>query len=294
MATFYETIYRPPTEARSLLLEVSAGCSYGKCTFCRLSDGSVPLQLASPQMLIDSLMELVAGGEGGERLYLTGENVLAFKTRYLLDLFALVRSYLPGIREFALYGRADDIAGKSDEQLSWLHEAGLDTVYVGVESGNPQVLLACNKGETPEEIVLQLHRLDAAGIRYGLSSILGLGGTALWREHARDTAALYRQVAPKSIRVMTLTPLPGTPLAADVAAGRFQIPSTRTILEEERLLLEGLDGISPCRFVGNHGSNALPLTGNLPDDRKKLVNILSAALAEGAVPDGAPGGSARW
>lgn len=294
MATFYDTIYRPPTEARSLLLEVSAGCSYGKCTFCRLSNGEVPLQLASRGMLIDSLMELATRGEAGKRLYLTGENVLAFRTRYLLDLFELVKSFLPGIREFAMYGRADDIAGKSDQQLSWLHEAGLDTVYVGVESGNARVLETCNKGETPEEIIRQLHRLDRAGIRYGLSSILGLGGEELWREHARDTAALYLQVSPRSIRVMTLTPLEGTPLAADVAAGRFRLPPPRMILEEERALLEALDGVSPCRFVGNHGSNALPLVGNLPGDRQRLIGILTAALEGGPVPEAAPGGPARW
>lgn len=294
MATFYDTVYRPPTEARSLLLEVSVGCSYGKCTFCRLSSGEIPLQLASPKMLTDSLMEMVNSGAAGERLYLTGENVLAFQTRYLLDLFGLVKSYLPDIREFAMYGRADDIGRKSDEQLGWLREAGLDTVYVGVESGNASVLAACNKGETLAEIIQQLHRLDRAGIRYGLSSILGLGGTELWREHARDTAALYLQVSPRSIRVMTLTPMQGTPLAADVAAGRFHLPPPRLILEEEHLLLEALDGISPCRFVGNHGSNALALVGNLPNDRQKLLNALSAALEEDAVPDRISGTPLRW
>lgn len=277
MSTFYETVYRPPTEARSALVEISVGCSYGKCTFCRLSDGSIPLQLASPQTICDSLGELAEQGEWGDRLYLAGENVLAFQTRYLLDLFKLAKSYLPGIREFAMYGRAEDIAHKSGGQLSQLRLAGLDTVYVGVESGNAQVLRWCRKGETPEEIVSQLHRLDQAGIRYGLSSILGLGGIEGWREHALDTAALYRQVTPKSIRVMTLTPWPGTRLAEEIEAGRFKVPPSRIILEEERLLLESLD-VAPCRFVSNHVSNPLPLLGNLPDDRPRMLAALAAAL----------------
>ena len=93
---------------------------------------------------------------------------------------------------------------------------------------------------------------------------------------------------------MTLTPLEGTPLAADVAAGRFRLPPPRMILEEERALLEALDGVSPCRFVGNHGSNALPLVGNLPGDRQRLIGILTAALEGGPVPEAAPGGPARW
>ncbi len=158
MSTFYETVYRPPTEAASALLEISVRCSYGKCTFCRLSDGMVPLQLASFQTIYDNLVDLAEQGETGQRLFLAGENVLAFQTRYLLDLFKLARSYLPNIREFAMYGRADDIAHKSDKQLSQLQQAGLDTVYVGVGSGNAQVLRWCRKGEIPQEIAAQLHR----------------------------------------------------------------------------------------------------------------------------------------
>ena len=102
MSTFYETVYRSPTEAASALLEISVRCSYGKCTFCQLSDGMVPLQLASPQTICDNLADLAEQGEAGQRLFLAGENVLAFQTRYLLDLFKLARSYLPNIREFAM------------------------------------------------------------------------------------------------------------------------------------------------------------------------------------------------
>lgn len=284
MDTFYETIYRPPTEARSLLLEVSSGCSYGKCTFCRLSDGSVPLRLASPQMLCGNLAELAAAGEMGERMYLTGENVLAFKTQYLLDVFSLVRTYLPQIREFAMYARADDIEAKTDEQLAQLHAAGLDTLYVGVESGNAQVLADCKKGETPEQMIAQLHRLDQAGIQYGLSSILGLGGQALWREHATDTAALYRRVTPRSIRIMTLTVHPGTPLAANVRDGSFQPLEPRQVLEEEKLLIQELEGVT-CRFVANHGSNLVPMVGNFPQDRQQFLEKLTAALEDGALFD---------
>jgi radical SAM superfamily enzyme YgiQ (UPF0313 family) len=243
-----------------------------------LSEGSVPLRLASPQVICDNLQELSELKDLGHRLYLAGENVLAFKTRYLLDLFRLIKSYLPGVNEFAMYGRANDVARKSDDQLAQLKAAGLDTVYVGVESGNPTILKDCKKGVTPQTIVTQLHRLDATGIHYGLSSILGLGGTSMWRENAIDTAKLYRQVSPKSIRVMTVTAWEGTPLAAAVLAGTFVIPSSKQILMEEQLFLKTLEGVSPCRFVGNHVSNPLPLVGDLPQDFPRLHETLAQAI----------------
>ena len=280
METIYEKIHRPPPEARSALLEVSVGCSYGKCTFCRLSNGEIPLQLVSPAVLMANLAEMAAQGETAERMFLTGENVLAFKTQYLLDVFSLVRSYLPQIREFAMYARADDVLRKTDKQLETLRTAGLHTVYVGVESGNAQVLSLCMKGETPEQITCQLQRLDRIGIQYGLSSILGLGGSDMWQQHALDTAALYNQVHPRSIRVMTLTAMPGTPLEKEIAAGSFHPLSPQQILREELLLLKSLQIKKPVRFVGNHVSNDVPMVGNLPEDLQLLIRNLESALQD--------------
>lgn len=286
MATLEETVFRPPLEAGSALLEVSLGCSYGKCTFCRYSDGKTPLQLISPEMLCENLEELVAQGESSKRMFLLGGNVLAFKSRYLTDIFQLVRRYLPNISHFSMYARADDITGKTDGQLEDLRREGLDTLYIGVESGNARILASCRKGETPEEIIAVLHRLDKAGIRYGLSSILGLGGAEMWRQNATDTAALYNQVSPVSIRVMTLTPMEGSPLAEDIASGRFVLSSRRLILEEERLLLETISpAYGRCLFVGTHVSNSVPIRGMLPAARGVMIETLSRAIAEADAGD---------
>lgn len=280
MSTLEETVYRPPLEARSALLEVALGCSYGKCTFCQYSNNETPLQLVSSEMLSENLDELLHQGEQSNRMFLLGGNVLAFRTRYLLDLFHFVQSYLPGITQFCMYARADDVSHKSDEQLTALRAAGLQTLYIGVESGNLNILRMFHKGETPQEIIAALRRLDKIGIQYGLSSILGLGGTDLWRENALDTAALYNQVKPVSIRVMTLTPMPGTPFASDVEQGAFHQLSPRAVLEEEQLFLEHLQcpATSPCRFAGNHVSNTVPLQGTLPADRTRLLTTLREAI----------------
>lgn len=296
MATLEETVYRPPMESRSALLEIALGCSYGKCAFCQYSNGETPLQLLSSEMLGENLDELVAQGEKSSRMFLLGGNVLAFKTRYLLDVFRFIQGYLPSVTQFCMYARADDVAHKTDAQLGELRAGGLCTLYIGVESGNLQILRMCRKGETPEEIIHALHRLDRAGIQYGLSSILGLGGAGLWRENALDTAALYNQVRPSSVRVMTLTPMPGTPLAAEIGSGAFQRLSPRGVLEEELLLLENLrcPEDSPLSFSGSHVSNAVPLSGVLPAERERLLAVLRDAL------DGESGGHAaappplRW
>lgn len=280
METIYETIYRPPTEHKSALLELSVGCSWGRCTFCRLANGAIPLQAAARETLEANLLEMACAGETPHRMFLTGENALAFKTSYLLETFGLVRRFLPSVREFAVFGRADDVLSKTPEQLDALQKAGLATVYVGVESGNAAILRRVRKGAGPKQTTASLKRLDEAGIAYGLSAIMGLGGPEMWEDHARDTAALFNGVNPASIRLMTLTPMPGTPLAEEVEAGTFTLSSPLQILREERMLIGLLNpGKKGYRLVANHVSNQIPITGNLPQDREKLLDILDRALA---------------
>lgn len=285
MQTFYETIYRPPLEAASSLLELSTGCSWGKCVFCRLAAGDMPLQLASEAVLRQNLLEKSLAGEMPERMFLTGENALSFKTSYLLHVFSLVRAYLPFVREFAMFGRAVDVATKSDGQLRQLKDAGLATVYVGLESGNAETLRRMAKGVTPGELREQLLRLNQAGIGYGLSAIFGLGGVEFSREHALDTASFINSVYPESVRFMTLRPLPDTPLAKMLASGKFRQLSAKEALAEERMLIAGLDpGGHSYRLYANHVSNAVPLLGELPKDRERILKTLDDALTR-SVPD---------
>lgn len=279
MYTLEERVYRPPLEADSALLEVSLGCSYGKCTFCRYANGETPLQLLPPEILGDNLAEMAEEGVGGNRMYLLGGNVLAFKAKYLIDVFQYVQRYLPQITQFSMYGRADDVLHKTDSQLKSLRQAGLHMVYIGVESGNREILKNTRKGETPEEIVRALHKLHEMQIHYGLSSILGLGGQEMWRRHALDTADLYNRVSPDSIRVMTLTAMPGTPLEQNVQNGRFKPALPHTILKEEALLLQNIRYADhECWFTGTHVSNSVPIEGNLPADKQKMLDTLQKVI----------------
>lgn len=282
MQTIYETIYRPPLEAGSSLLELSVGCSWGRCAFCRLADGHIPLQLVPESILRQNLLEKSLNGEMPERMFLTGENALSFKTDYLLRVFSLVRAYLPTVRQFAMFGRAVDVETKSDSQLEQLKNAGLATVYVGLESGNSETLRLVAKGVTPETMYRQLRRLDQVGIDYGLSAIFGLGGEDLSAGHARDTAGFINSVRPQSVRFMTLTIMPGTPLARMAEQGKFRQLSPQAALAEERSLINALEpGEGGYRLWANHVSNSLPLAGNLPEEKERLLKALDAALENG-------------
>lgn len=282
MQTLYETIYRPPLEAGSNLLELSVGCSWGRCAFCRLADGHIPLQLVPERILRQNLLEKSLSGEMPERMFLTGENALSFKTDYLLHVFTLVRAYLPTVREFAMFGRAVDVETKSDNQLEQLKDAGLATVYVGLESGNSETLRLVAKGVTPEKMHWQLRRLDLLGIGYGLSAIFGLGGKDLSVDHARDTAGFINAVRPQSVRFMTLTIMSGTPLARMAELGKFRQLAPQDALAEERSLIQALEpGETGYRLWANHVSNSLPLAGNMPEDKDRLLKALDTALKQG-------------
>lgn len=295
MTTLEETVYRPPLEAGSGLLEISLGCSYGRCAFCQYSDGKTPLQLVPSEILCENLKEAASAEKNKKRYFLTGGNVLAFRERYILDIFRLVRNYLPEVSEFAMYARADDVLRKGLSQLKELRGCGLKTLYIGVESGNAKILRLCRKGETPEEIVQALHLLDEAGISYGLSSILGLGGMVLSRDNALDTAALYNSVSPASIRVMTLTPMKGTPLDGDVKSGNFRLLTERRIIEEEVLLLESITlSEGGCFFIGTHISNAVPIEGKLPGDKRRMLSELHTALLSDAACGVSGGAVSKW
>ena len=295
MSTLDEIVYRPPLEANSALLEVSSGCSYGQCTFCQYADNKTPLQMMPPEVICDNLEELVEQKEVATQMFLLGGNVLAFKSRYLLDLFQLVKSYLPQIDSFSMYARADDVLKKNGEQLKSLKEHGLDTLYIGVESGNADILKSVKKGESPQEIIKALNTLDKAGISYGLSSILGLGGPSLWEKNATDTAALYNQVSPVSIRVMTLTPKPGTPLEESVKKGNFKLLSALEILKEELLLLRSIGNLpKECIFVGNHVSNSLSISGTLPREKETLIAKLEQAIKSPMEEGASKGNLTQW
>lgn len=276
-----EIVYRPPLEAESVLLEVAVGCSYGKCTFCQSSArGSRPFHAIPLETVAENARTLgsTPSEAGRESCFLLGDNVLAFPTDHLKAVFGYVNQWLPDVKRFAMYARAHDVIAKGWEGLLELKEKGLENIYMGVESGSDRILEDCRKGETTADLRRACELLDSVEISCHLSSILGLGGQALWKEHAVATAQFFNSVRPASVRVLTYTPEAGTVLAEQVEQGRFHMLTPAQALLEEYVLLYALEPQNQYLFVGTHITNNVALAGFLPDHKGELLAKLKEAL----------------
>lgn len=276
-----EIVYRPPLEAESVLLEVAVGCSYGKCTFCKSSAAdTAPFHIIPLETVEKNARTLgsTPSEQGREGCFLLGENVLALPMDHLKAVIGFVNKWLPDVKRFAMYARAHDVIHKGWEGLLELKELGLENIYMGVESGSDRILTECRKGETSADLRLACELLDSLEIAYHLSSILGLGGRELWKEHAVATAQFFNSVRPASVRVLTYTPEEGTVMAAQAESGAFHMVTPAQALLEEYVFLYALKPSNRYLFVGTHVTNNVSLAGFLPDHQQTLLAKLKEAL----------------
>lgn len=269
-------IIRPPSEANSIILQVTVGCSYNKCTFCGIYKDT-PFRLKSPETIDSDLQFAQKYYRRQKRVFLADGDVLILSQNRLIELLRKIRRQLPWVRKISLYGNARAIRSKSAEQLACLQSLGLDRVYMGLESGCDVVLLTVNKGETAASMLAAGEKITAAGLFLSVTVLLGLGGTALSAQHAIDTAGVLNKMAPHQIAALTLMPLENTPLGREVAAGTFTLLSPSAILQELHLLISHLQNVK-CQFHANHASSYLPLAGRLPRDKDTFLATIAMAL----------------
>jgi radical SAM superfamily enzyme YgiQ (UPF0313 family) len=273
-------IFRPPSEAQSLLLQVTVGCSHNRCVYCDMYRDKQFRAKPFAQIEAD-LREAAALGQRGiqtERVFLCDGDALILSTRKLLDILAAIRAQLPWVTRVGTYGDTRSVGRKSVEELTQLREAGLGIVYHGMESGDDQVLERIDKGGTRPELLTTASKLRAAGITHSVIVLLGIGGVELSEQHARNTAATLSEMDPPYVGALTTTIVPGTPLAQMAARGQFELPSKFRMLEELRTLVAE-SGFSDCRFSSNHASNYLPLRGTLPRDQPAMLALLDEVIA---------------
>lgn len=276
-------LIRPPAEARSVILQVTVGCSHNRCRFC--GTYPYPFRVRPMAELLEDLNGLAAMRPGARRVFLADGDVLGLPQPLLLELLEAMATRFPKLGRVGVYGTARDVARKTDDELAALARLGLRTVYMGLESGSDAVLAAVEKGATADEMVRAVHRLGNAGLRVSVMALLGLGGKVRSREHAVDTGRVLGRMNAAYTSLLALTVLPGTPLAEDVRAGRFEPLDDDGMLRELRCILEELR-CERTIFRANHASNPLPLEGSLPRDRERLLAEVDAALAgrRGLVP----------
>lgn len=275
-------LFRPPSEAESLLLQVSLGCSHNKCTYCTMYDldeqrfGVKPMSTVLAD--IEEAARISEAGPPIRRVFLCDGDALILPTDHLAKIMGRLRERIPTVRRVGIYGDARSILRKSPAELAQLKELGLGIVYHGVESGDDAVLTRVVKGSSAAEAVEAAGRLREAGIRHSVMVMLGLGGLAGSADHAARTADILTAMDPPFVGALTTTVLPGTPLAVEQAEGRFTLPDRWGLLEELRVIIRD-SSFSRCRFHSNHASNYLPLSLNLPADRTRALDALDRVLA---------------
>ena len=273
---YIEPLFRPPSEAHSLLLQITVGCAHNRCTFCAMY-AAKKFRVKPLETVFADIDEAAASRFRPDRVFLMDGDALIAKTDHLLAILNRIRERLPMVERVGIYGDARCIAHKSDEDLRALREAGLGMVYHGIESGHDEVLALLNKGSTAQEAQRAALRIRAAGMQYSAIVLLGAGGIALSRQHAIATARHLNAVQPDYVGALMLTVVPGTPLADMVAEGSFVMPDKFGLLAELKIMLEHLH-LEHTRFSANHASNYLPIKGNLPHDRQKMLALVSSVL----------------
>lgn len=273
---FTSTVWRPPYESYSVLLQTTVGCTHHACKFCSLY-GDLRFRL-SPVEEIEADLRIIARHQPrARRIFLVGANPFVLSCNRLIRLADRIRDFLPKVRTIGMFARITDIAAKSDEELRELRARGITGLTIGTETGDDSSLAFMNKGCTAADILKQCRRLDAAQIEYYFTYMTGLAGAGNGQRAAHATAALFNKLHPYIIGIVSLTLFPETSLAAEVAAGRFVEAGERERLEELRTFVAELK--IPTTLMGHTVSNAVPLLGRLPEDRARMLRELDEALA---------------
>ena len=272
---FNGPVWRPPFEATSQLLQVTAGCTWHRCKFCTLY-GAQKFRM-SPMSEIESDLKVINRVQPrAHRVFLTGANPFVLTANRLLDIALLIRKYVgEGRPTIGCFARITDITKKSVEELRQLHHLGFDYLTIGVESGDSETLSRVNKGYRSEDIIEQCLKLESAGIRYNLFYLVGLAGHGNGERNACRSAAVFNQLNPVSIGFLSLTLFPESQLYKEISEGLFQEATEYERLDEMICLVSKLT--CKTHILARTVSNPIPFTGSLPVDRKSILRDLRDA-----------------
>lgn len=282
---YVEPVFRPPSEADSLILPVTNGCSWNRCTFCEMY--TAPQKRFRPRDEAEVLESIRRCGEiyGADvkRVFLADGDAMTLSTRRLVNILEAIRRDMPGVRRVSSYCLPRNLRKKSVEELAELRALGLSLVYVGAESGDDEVLARVDKGETFESAREALEKLGAAGVKRSVMILNGLGGVALSRQHALNSAALMNAAPPEFLATLVVS----FPMGEDRFRGKFpqwEPLDIAGLMREMELFISALD-LQRTVFRSDHASNWLILKGTLGADKPRLLEQLRAAIA---APEAAP------
>lgn len=269
-------VYRPPSEANSLIVQVTIGCAHNTCTFCNMYK-SKDFRVRRMEEIMADLQEAHDGyGAYVRKVFLADGDALVMKTEDLLTILHAIKRLFPGAERVASYGTAGDILRKTEEELALLKKAGLGIIYVGAESGDNEILSEIHKDVTAEEVIEAGQKLKRCGIHTSVTLISGLGGRTKVGQHALSCAKLISAMNPEYASFLTLRLYEGTPMYDDVVEGRFEKITADEIVDEMKVFLDNVDSPGTV-FRTNHASNYVVLAGTLNRDIPAMLKTLSDA-----------------
>lgn len=272
-------VYRPPSEARSLIVQLTIGCAHNSCTFCTMyKDKTFRIRPVS-EILADFEEGAALYGSRVRRIFLADGDALVMKTEELLEILNFAVKKFPYLERISSYGTPGDILRKTEEELKQLRKAGLELIYMGAESGCEQVLEDIRKGVSRDEIIRAGKKLKACGMDASVTLISGLGGRKLLEEHAVDSASLISEINPRYVGFLTLMLDETAPIMEKIRNGSMELLSPKEVLEEMRLFLKHVHSPGTI-FRSNHASNYIALKGTLDRDIPRMLDLLDEVEKE--------------
>ncbi len=271
------TVYRPPSEAHSLLIQATIGCPHNKCSFCDMYKGTRFRLRPVNEIKADLWMARDHYGPWVRSIFLPDGNTIIMKTNDLVQIFEFAKTLFPRLERITVYGSARFVDKKSLDDLKRLKEAGLNRIHMGMESGDDVTLTRVSKGTTSEQIIRAGCKVHEAGIELSEYYLVGIGGVERTLEHARESARVLSAISPDFIRLRTFVPVPNTPIIKDLEEGRIQLLSPHQALEEIRYLLQDLEAEGSW-IVSDHVSNYWNITGLMPRDKEAMLAEIDQAL----------------
>ena len=270
-------IYRPPSEADSLLIQATVGCPHNKCTFCMVYKNTPVFKIRKVSEIKEDIVKArECYGEDVSKLFFPAGNTIAMKTDDLCEICRFAKKTFPHLKRITVYGSSQYIHKKGPEDLKRLYKSGLSRIHVGLESGDDEILKKIKKGTNSKQQIEAGKWTKKAGIELSLYVILGIGGKERTQQHALATAKVLNQISPDFIRLRTFVPKINTPMLQDMRNNLFILLSPHEVLQETALLIENLDVSS--YLVSDHYTNYINLEGQLPEKKETILGYIKKEL----------------
>ncbi len=270
-------IIRPPSEANSILLQITVGCSRNKCTFCGAYKGE-RFRIKTDAIIMADIAFAATHCRRQRRIFLCDGDGLIVPQKRLLNILQEIERQLPWVTRVGAYANSKSLKMKTLDELKALKAHGLGILYMGLETGDDVTLKKINKGAASEEMIQMGKKAKAAGIKLSITVILGIAGKSRSNIHARETGRVLTAIDPEYVGALTLMLIPGTPLYQDYRDGEFILLEPDDMLKELKNMIEATE-LSKGLFHANHASNYLPIKARLPKDKAKTLHLIDNALA---------------